>query len=284
MHADPAPTIAPEDAETRLRRVEAEAQAAGERVYADLSKTVRLLWETARFLVFVLSVLLGVVYVWLWLVGLVLACLRVLLWLIIKPLLWLSDGAPHREDGTQPDVVTAVEDTVRTRWSRRDEWYRDIARPLGRYYADAHAAGLRFWHFTVPRKVFVLAAAFFFIVVPALYVVPRPHYIQLIDDNVIDHVGGDAGVRYLVHGVDLFKPGQTREYLNEDAWWLGKINSQGMKAQLQPGRFYKVWVVGLRWWYAPRLYPNLIAVTEVDRDGNVLSEPSHLIPATTTGR
>jgi hypothetical protein len=90
-------------------------------------------------------------------------------------------------------------------------------------------------------------------------------------------------VGYLIHAIDLDDPSQTREYMNENAWWVGKINPQGLKARLVPGRYYKMWVIGLRWWFAPTLYPNIVSVTETDAKGNALEHPSTFIPATTTG-
>lgn len=284
MSASQASTSTPDGQPTRLQRAEADARAAGERAYADVRNSVTLFFQTIRFIAFLFCVLIGAVYVWAWLLGLVLAVVRVVIGLVLTPLLWITDGPPHHVDGRAFTMKETFGGRLQLWWDRRDEWYRDIARPMGRYLADLHLGGLRFWHFTIPRKLTVVVAGFFLFVLPLSYVIPRPHYIQLLDDNVIDYGSGstpEQRLRYLVHAVDLFDPQQTREYLNEDAWWLGKINSQGMKARLQPGRFYKVWVVGIRWWYFPTLYPNLIEVTEVDRSGNPVPEPSYLIPPQT---
>ncbi|MBM3752200.1 MAG: hypothetical protein FJW21_13650 [Acidimicrobiia bacterium] len=287
MQTSTAPTPSADEPPSRLARSEAEAREAGERAYDRFSHSVRLFVETLRFVGFLLVILLGAVYVWVWVLGLVLAVGRVLIGLLMAPLLWLTDGPPHHRGGRPVTAREALGGRLQLWWSRRDEWYRDIARPLGRYLADVQALGRRFWHFTIPRKLAVLLAAVFLFLLPLSYVIPRPHYVQLLDDNVIDYGSGSQPVgslRYLVHGADLFSTGRTREYLNEDAWWLGKINSQGLKARLQPGRYYKLWVVGIRWWFFPTLYPNIISATEVDRQGEPLAEPSHLMPPQTTGR
>jgi hypothetical protein len=98
----------------------------------------------------------------------------------------------------------------------------------------------------------------------------------------MDYVAGDGStmrVRYLIHAVDIDDPSHTREYQNEVAWWLGKINPQGLKAQLVPGRFYKLEVVGIRWYFLPTLYPNIISAEETDANGVVLDRPSSFVPA-----
>ena len=81
----------------------------------------------------------------------------------------------------------------------------------------------------------------------------------------------------MIHAQDLFKPGKMREYENERAVHLGKIDAQGVKNALVPGRYYRVLVVGLRWYYMPTMFPNIISVKEVDINGDPLAEPAHLI-------
>jgi hypothetical protein len=153
---------------------------------------------------------------------------------------------------------------------------------MASHYVIASRAARRFFHWTATRKTLALVATTAFVVVPLLYVVPRPQYVQIVDNDVLDYRSADQ-VRYLIHAVDLFDTDQTREYRNEPAWYLGKINEQGLKNQLQPGRFYRLWLVGIRWYYLPTLFPNVIAATETDKEGNTLANPSHFVPATTTG-
>ena len=57
-----------------------------------------------------------------------------------------------------------------------------------------------------------------------------------------------------------------------------------MKSQLVPGRYYKFMIVGIRWYFMPTLYPNVISATETDEEGNILTEPSHFLPSTRTGK
>jgi len=118
-------------------------------------------------------------------------------------------------------------------------------------------------------------------------VVPRPQYVQITDDNAMDYEPGANNtmtVRYLIHAVDLHSGGAHREYQNEQVWWLGKINPQGLKSQLVPGRYYKLQIVGVRWYFLPTLYPNIISATETDEAGAVLNEPSQFLPSTRTGK
>jgi hypothetical protein len=115
------------------------------------------------------------------------------------------------------------------------------------------------------------------VVVPGLYIVPRAHDVQITDDNAVEYDKKTNTTTYLVHALDLHTDNKTREYLNEDAWYLGKINSQGLKSQLQIGRTYRLRVVGIRWYYMPTLYPNIISATEIDADGNAVERPGRLV-------
>ena len=89
-----------------------------------------------------------------------------------------------------------------------------------------------------------------------------------MDNNAVHYTEDGSQVFYVVHAVDLDNPGHTREYVNENAWWLGKINPQGLKNRLQKGRNFRLWVVGIRWFYKPTLFPNIIGATEIDKQGD----------------
>lgn len=238
-------------------------------------------WESLRFVLFIFYALLGLIAFWLWIVAGFLLLIRFLVGGVMTAVLWLSEGTTPGPDGKPRNVGEALADSIRAGWRRRHLKYAEISRPLGRVVYETHRAGVRFWHFSFPRKLLVVVLAFFFVVLPLSYVVPRPHYVQLTDDNAVNDYS-DGRVVYLIHAVDLVTHGKTREYKNENAPWLGKFNSQGLKNKLTVGRYYKLWVVGLRW-YIPQLYPNIISATETDASGRPLAAPSHFIPATTTG-
>ena len=270
---------APLRADTREREIQADVtrhlQGAGE--------TLRILGATFRFVVFCLYAVLGVIAFWLWVASSLLFLIRCLLNAVLAPLLWLSEGSLRNSTGEKRSAAQALVYESRVRWMRPHDLYAAIARPVGRTLHESRRGAHRFWDFTFPRKLLVIAFGFFFVFLPGTYLVPRVHYVQVLDDDAINHLDNGARVEYLIHAVDLFQEGQIREYRNQNMWWLGKINSQGMKNVTVPGRFYKFWVVGLRW-YMPQLYPNLIAVTETNAQGVPLEHPSHFIPATTTGK
>lgn len=221
--------------------------------------------ELGRFLLFILYAILGALSFWFWIVAAAIGLLRLLLTAVMTPLLWLADGPPRGPGGRRRPVVEAVIVETEWRWRRRELFYAELARPLARGVLEIKRSGARFWHLTLARKAVVAIMGFFFVFVPGMYVVPRAHYVQVTDDNAINHRTNGA-VEYLVHARDMDNPGKTREYRNENMWYFGKINAQGMKAEIQPGRYYKMWVVGIRW-YIPQSYPNIISVQELDANG-----------------
>ena len=247
-----------------------------------LGRRIMHWWWNLRFLFFAVFLLLSVVLFWLWVVSLALAVLRTVLHLLAAVLAWFGGKGPHGHHG--PGTLAHLRAALRSAWRERMGHYRELARPVARGYVAVRDAFVEFWRWSPGYKVAALVSTFAFVVIPGSYVVPRPHLVQIIDNNVLEHHDAPNGaVRYLIHAVDLNNPGKSREYQNERAVHLGKIDPQGLKNQLVPGRFYRLWVIGLRWYYLPTLFPNIISATEVDQNGTPLDTPSHLIPPTTTG-
>jgi hypothetical protein len=269
--ADATPAISPAD------DLNARAEA---RVDAFLHFWYRLLydlWSVARLFVFILYLALAVLSFWVWFVSMVFVMARLLLHAVMTLLLTLSGGLPGRE---APGDMTGVGAEISHWWRTRGR-YALFVYPLASHYVIAKRATRRFLHWNAPRKALAVLVTATLVIIPGLYVIPRPQYVQIVDNDVLDR--NREKIRYLIHAVDLYNTGKTREYENEPVWWLGKLNEQGLKNQLQPGRFYRVWIVGVRWWYFPTLFPNVISATETDREGNELDTPSHFIPPTTTG-
>lgn len=274
QESSPASSGAESDAGT----VQARAEAYVDHSWGRLKKSAHAMWDSARFLFFFLYVLTAIVRFWLWAVTVVLILLRVALHFLAFPLR-RAGGAypPPRSPGT----------SLHQRGAWRAEFRSEVVTPLSRMLADGRDVSRSFWHFTFARKVLVVILSFAFVVVPGSYFVPRVHTVQVLDDNALNYQDskiGQSTAGYIIHAMDVDEPGKTREYVNENAWWLGKVNSQGLKAKIVPGRFYRIWVVGLRWWWAPPLYPNIVSVTETDAKGQALHEPSVFMPATTTGK
>jgi hypothetical protein len=239
-------------------------------------------WWHLRFLFFAVFLLLSVVIFWLWVITLALGALRLLLHLMAAILAWLGGKGPHGHHG--PGVYATLRSSLRSVWQDRTMVYRDMARPVARGFVAIRSGMVEFWRWSPGYKLASVITTLALVVVPSMYVIPRPHLVQILDDNVIEHHNPPGGsVRYLIHAVDLNNPKKLREYENERVVYLGKIDPQGVKNQLVVGRFYRVWVIGIRWYYLPTLFPNIVRVTEVDRNGKTLAEPSHLIPSPVTG-
>lgn len=225
-------------------------------------------WGFARFVLFLLYLVLAIVGFWFGLIAAVLGGLRLTLRFLRFMLLWLSGGQPPAVGSTAPTVAGAAKQDLT--WDARLIFYADVARPLARHIVSTQVALRRFWHLGLPRKLATIVMALVFVGLPSLYVIPRPHEVQVTDDNALSHT--DGGLLYLIHALDLNDPTVHREYENEYRLFLGKINPQGLKAQIQPGRYYRLWIVGIRWNYFPyTMYPNILWATEIDANGNELT-------------
>ncbi len=237
------------------------------------------IWTFLRFLVFVVYLLIAVLVFWLWAIAAAIAMVRLGCRALMLVLLSLSGGRVSRSapKPTAPSTSLALKRELVELWDLRMQAYEEVVRPLARHLVGARRATRTFWHWSPIRKAFTLLVTGWLVVVPGLYVVPRSHDVQITDDNAVAYDKKTNKTTYLVHALDLRAENKTREYLNEDAWYLGKINSQGLKSQLQIGRMYRLRVVGIRWYYLPTLYPNIISATEIDAEGNPVSRPGRLV-------
>lgn len=262
---------------SRAIAVKAEATVAWSIKEAKILTTA--VFDAVQFVLFFLFVLTAILRFWLFCVTLVLHLVRVAIHLLTIPLRAASGANPPRlaHPKGKPAPVGSLGITL----------HYELVKPLAHLWAETMDAARCFWHYTIARKALVVILTFLLVIVPASYLVPRPHTVQILDNNVLNNQNTPLSansVGYLIHAIDTDDPTRTREYMNENAWWLGKVNPQGLKARLIPGRYYRIWVVGLRWWYAPTLYPNIISAIETDAEGNTLERPSTFIPATTTGQ
>jgi hypothetical protein len=247
---------------------------------------VRSLWAVISFVLFIAYFATAILRFWLWLFCVFFALLATGVQVATIPLSVLSGARPFRLT-VKPASSTAVSIVPLKSAPVKTPEKGDLFWPLRRLYQPVPEALQSFWHYNVERKVIALLMSMALVVLPGMFIVPRPHSVQILDNNSLNYADskiGQSNAGYVVHGIDLDDPETTHEYINENVWWLAKLNSQGLKANLRPGRYYRLWVVGIRWWLSPALYPNIISATELDSKGNVLSEPSKFIPATTTGK
>lgn len=131
-----------------------------------------------------------------------------------------------------------------------------------------------YWTLTFARKIIVLVVPFFLVIAPFGFIVPRPQEVQIVSINSIrDNIAhaGDASYVILAKGFD--GPSDYRQFVNMDAWWLGKVNSQRLKTILQEGKKFRIWIVGYRVVFPFELYPNIIYATDLDEVPESDSEP-----------
>lgn len=256
----------------REERVVARVEA---RVRDSAAWAVRWWWHF-RLLFFVVFLLLAVVLFWLWFITLMLGVLRFVLSGLAVILAWLGGRGPH---GSGPGTAEQLGAGLRDLWRKRASHYHELARPVATGVLALRHMLVQWWRWSPGYKILALTFTLVFVGVPMMYVVPRPQVVQILDDNAIEHNNaGQKSIRYLIHAVSLSDPGTLYEYENERAVWLGKIDPQGLKNKLVVGRYYKLWVIGIRWRFLPTLFPNIISAHEVDASGNLVESPSHLIP------
>ncbi len=230
-----------------------------------------------RFLAFGLYLILAVITFWLWVLTSVLWVIRTVLHFFAAILMWIGGGGWHSIRGRNPLQVFGA--WLGRFWRDRMGHYRAAARPIARGYVTVRDGMVTFWKWGPAHKVAALLATVLFVIIPGTYIVPRSHYVQIIDNDVIEtHNPPNGVIRYLVHAVDLEDPSKRYEYQNERAVWLAKIDPQEIKNSLVPGRFYRLKVIGIRWPWIPTLFPNIISAAETDIEGNILEEPNGLIP------
>jgi hypothetical protein len=259
---------------TRALTVEERAERAvkaADEVVAGAEEVGRSLFWYFQFLFFLLYLMLAVVGFWLGMLAAVIGVARLVLRFVKGVTLFLAGGHPPPPGGRAEEAVAAMRQEARRLWNTRTLLYADVTRPAARHYVSSQVALRRFWYWGVARKFSTLLVIPLLVLLPLAYIIPRPNEVMITDDNALSHADDDQ-VRYLIHAIDLSDPTDFLEYENELAWYLGKLDTQGLKSKLLPGRFYRVWVVGLRWYYFPRTaFPNILWVTEIDKDGNEMT-------------
>jgi hypothetical protein len=226
-----------------------------------------------RFLLFLGYLAISVVGFWLGFVAALLGFARLLVRLSKATLLYLSGGHPPPVGGPRDSIGSAAREELDRLWDSRMLLYADVTRPLARHFVAIRFSVRRFWHWTLMRKLSTVLVSAVLVGLPLAFIIPRPHEVQITDDNALSHADGE--LRYLVHALELDDPTRHREYENEYAPYLGKFNPQGLKSQLQVGKCYRLWIVGIRWYYFPKtMFPNIIWAQEIDSRSRVNTGPT----------
>lgn len=265
-----------EPAAVRAERVVARAEAAVDSARA-LSGRVD---HAVAFAFFVAYLLLAVINFWLGVLAAIVGTAHAALRGVMLVVLFASGGVAPAPGPRPASVIEHARRNGRRVRGKATIWLLQRRREAARLASSVRSGSRTFWFLSFERKLvsaFVVALG---VGIPAVFLVPRPHDVRVTDDNAMHYTEGGGRVVYLIHAVDLAHPGQTREYVNEDAWWLGKVNSQGLKSRIQLGRQYRFWVVGLRWYYLPRLFPNVISAVEIHPDGRPVTEVVSPVPST----
>jgi len=247
--------------------------AAADGIWSRGSRAAWDLFGFVRFLVFLIYLVVSVVGFWLGLIAALLGFARLLVRLSKALLLYLSGGHPPPLGGPREGAASAAKEELHRLWDSRMLLYADVTRPLARHFVAVRFALRRFWNWTLMRKLSTVLISAVLVGLPLAFIIPRPHEVQITDDNALSHADGE--LRYLVHALELDDPSSHREYENEYAPYLGKFNPQGLKSQLQIGKCYRLWIVGIRWYYFPKtMFPNIIWAQEIDKNSRVNTGPT----------
>lgn len=233
-----------------------------------------------RGLAFFIYLIFAFLSFWLWIGGAIFFIIRAIPFFIGRIMLVLADGVPEVLDEPGLPLGERLQRHSSRAWGRRDLVYERYSTPFARSYIATRDATQRFMHWHFGRKLMFLTVAVFLFGIPMMYIIPRPIYVQLIDDNAIN-VDSEGVTRYLVHGVGIYNH-KTYEMRNDPNWLFLKFNPQGLQNRLQVGRYYRLWVIGIRWW-VPQIFPNVLWATEIDSTGKPIKNPVPFITPTAPG-
>jgi hypothetical protein len=227
----------------------------------------RIFWDlflSVRILLFIAYVLTSILRFWIWFLEKVLKTLRMLIRLITVPL-GLASGLPYGAS------LRAEEDNFffKSFWQYT---YFTIIREMLVEVRDTiiliREGIYTFWSLSFSRKVVVLVIPFFLVIGPLGFIVPRPQEVEIVAINSIrDNISTAGNASYVILAKGFDGPNDFRQYVNEDAWWLTKVNSQRLKTILKEGKKFEVWIVGYRIAFPIEMYPNMVYAIELDENG-----------------
>ncbi len=273
------PQLPPPEKKSLLSKEEALALSSFTKFINFFKTLFRIFWDlflSLRILLFVVYVLIAILRFWIWFLEKVLTTLRMLIRLLTVPL-GVASGLPFGAS------FKAKSDNFffKSFWKYT---YFTIIREFLIEVRDTmiivREGIYTFWELSFARKVVVLVIPFFLVLGPLGFIIPRPQEVEIVAINSIrDNIAtaGDASYVILAKGFD--GPHDFRQYVNKDAWWLTKVNSQRLKTILKEGKKFQVWIVGYRIVFPIEMYPNMVYAVELDENGK--PKPVDLGPETT---
>ena len=136
------PDQLPSREEQTVDRAEAYVAALIERA----KRTARDMWHVARFLVFFVYLLLGLLVFWLWVFESMIGVFRFFLRSAMIVLLWLSGGIAPRPGPPPASVAEAISRDLKYFWAGRVRTYDRIARTGAAHFMAGKRATRTFWH------------------------------------------------------------------------------------------------------------------------------------------
>ena len=212
--------------------------------------------RVAAILLFMLYIVTCILRFWMWIITTILNLLRVLVRVVTTPLRRMAGIRGHFTENLPTSTIST---------SMLSELRYELVLPFLRFIAYSGGIIKTFWSIDVPRKIIAIILNVIFVVGPALWVIPRSFFIDVVDPNAL--VPAESGKGYLILARDPHFPNIKFEFENENVLYLGKLNSPGLKAKFVTGKFYMIKVIGVRWYWPVPLYPNIISAEEVDAKG-----------------
>jgi len=212
----------------------------------------RDLFYSLRVLLFIVFMLTVVLRFWIGFFEKALGLLRILIRLLTVPL-GITSGIPLS--------VYTTTDEGKSYWKTfYNSFFRELIEHLREIVFTSAYFLYIYWQLSITRKVIVAVIFSLLVFGPLGFVIPRPEVVTIVSVNSIAEKVTNAGAAsYLVLAVGEGGPDDYLQFKNEEAWWLGKFNSQKLKTILRPGHKYKIWIVGFRILFPVKIYPNIIS-------------------------
>lgn len=238
-------------------------QSSGEH-FVFFRRILLVIWDiflSLRVLLFVAYVLTAVLRFWIWFLEKVLATIRILIRFLTVPLGTLS-GLPYSAS------IKADENN----FFFKSLWANLYFTVIREFYDSVRDTVIVIWEsifvfakLSVSRKIVVLVIPFLLVIGPLGFIIPRSAEVKIISINSIrDNIAMAGNESYVILTKGFEGEHDFRQFVNKDAWWLTKVNSQRLKTILKEGKTYEIWYVGYRIVFPFEMYPNMVYAVELE--------------------